>query len=314
MRRLSRSASPSRRASRPSEGKERLISLKTSTPPSAPPPRSAEDVELETMTETSEELDPIVIDVWVELPQEDEVARRSRVFGEMGVTGGEVWVRHWLRLRCTVLELFTESQKQKGNLDLQNALVTVRAAELRAATAGSGAGYGVDLRTSEGALLQLRALDGAHRQQLLAAFAAVWGGSAATIVQNAQQSATPQGAAARAGARGGGHRRRAHRQREAAVLEAQARSTIYCSSRRRRCSGATSASSSRTRRRRRCATRGCRGRRRATRSGCRSSRRRSPNGRPSSWLRSASFGSRCTRSPTPRPTCARRRRAPSRRT
>ena len=40
----------------------------------------------------------------------------------------------------------------------------------------------------------MRALDEVHRQQLLAAFAAVRkGGSAATIVQNAQQSATPQG-------------------------------------------------------------------------------------------------------------------------
>ena len=113
-RRLSRSASPSRRASRPSEGKERLLSPRKTPPPSAPPPRSTEDVELSTMAETSEELDPIVTDVWVELPQEDEVARRSRVFGEVGVTGGEVWVRHWLRLRCTVLELFTESQKQRG--------------------------------------------------------------------------------------------------------------------------------------------------------------------------------------------------------
>ena len=52
VRRLSRSASPSRRASRPSEGKERLLSPRKTPPPSAPPPRSTEDVELETRSST----------------------------------------------------------------------------------------------------------------------------------------------------------------------------------------------------------------------------------------------------------------------
>ena len=70
----------------------------------------------------------------------------------------------------------------------------------------------------------MRALDETHRQQLLAAFAAVRkGGSAATIVQNAQQSATPQGGRRAARAAAGAIDAERTAEREAAVLEAQAK-------------------------------------------------------------------------------------------
>ena len=47
---------------------------------------------------------------WLDLPKEDESALAAT--GEIA----EKWVRHWFVLRNTVLNMYTEEQKEKGAL------------------------------------------------------------------------------------------------------------------------------------------------------------------------------------------------------
>ena len=88
----------------------------------------------------------------LDLPKEDE--------SSLAQTGmlSEKWVRHWFVLRNTVLNMFTEEQKEAG--DLSQPIVALAVSDMRAASRANGVDFykwGILLETTDGTVLRMRA-------------------------------------------------------------------------------------------------------------------------------------------------------------
>jgi len=107
-------------------------------------------------------VDSMLAQGWLDLPKEDESALAST-----GVIA-EKWVRHWFVLRNTVLNMYTEEQKETG--DLGQPIVALAVSDMRSAVRAKGVDFykwGILLETTDGTVLRMRAVGQSEMRQLL---------------------------------------------------------------------------------------------------------------------------------------------------
>ena len=77
-------------------------------------------------------------------------------------------MRHWFVLRNTVLNMYTEEQKEKG--DMTQPIVALAVSDMRSATRAKGVDFykwGLLLETTDGTVLRMRAVGQSEMRQLL---------------------------------------------------------------------------------------------------------------------------------------------------
>ena len=107
-------------------------------------------------------VDSVLAQGWLDLPKEDE--------SSLAQTGmlSEKWVRHWFVLRNTVLNMYTEEQKEKA--DMGQPIVALAVSDMRSATRAKGVDFykwGLLLETTDGTVLRMRAVGQSEMRQLL---------------------------------------------------------------------------------------------------------------------------------------------------
>ena len=107
-------------------------------------------------------VDSMLAQGWLDLPKEDESSLAST-----GILA-EKWVRHWFVLRNTVLNMFTEEQKEKS--DLKQPIFALTVSDMRSAVRAKGVDFykwGLLLEKSDGTVITMRAAGQSEMRQLL---------------------------------------------------------------------------------------------------------------------------------------------------
>jgi len=107
-------------------------------------------------------VDSMLAQGWLDLPKEDEASLAST-----GILA-EKWVRHWFVLRNTVLNMYTEEQKEKN--EMGQPIVALAVSDMRSATRAKGVDFykwGILLETTDGTVLRMRAVGQSEMRQLL---------------------------------------------------------------------------------------------------------------------------------------------------
>jgi len=100
-------------------------------------------------------VDSVLAQGWLDLPKEDDEE-------------GEKWVRHWFVLKTSVLNIFSEAQKNDKTLD--QPIVALSSSDMASALRAQGVDFykwGIILETTDGTLLRMRAVGQSEMRQLL---------------------------------------------------------------------------------------------------------------------------------------------------